>query len=85
MSIVEVSVLDEGLSTAIDIVNRFMKSVDGIIDPIQVFVPFKLNIDSFPALGTGQTRIVLKPSERLLELVAAAGAVDINVCIIKKS
>jgi hypothetical protein len=81
----EVSVVDDGLVTAIDIVNRFLQSRDGVIGPIQVVTPFELNVDRFSALGTSQTRVVLKPSERLKELLATAFAVNVNLGVVKEA
>lgn len=80
-----ISVVDEGLTAAIDIVDCFLQSLHGGISPIQPFTPLEIDLDRSPAASTNHIRVVLKPSKRLLKFVAAARASQIDLSIVKES
>lgn len=67
MNILSVSVVNEGLIETLEVVNRFLKVRNGIVGPVEVFAPFKLDLDRST---TNHIRIALKPSKRLLEFMA---------------
>jgi hypothetical protein len=85
MKTISCTIIDEGLTSAIDVVNRFLQTPDSGIDLIEPFTPFEVDADRSTAAGTNDIRIVLKPSKRLLELMAAARAAQIDLGIVKES
>ena len=85
MNILSVSVVNEGLTETLEVVNRFLKVRNGIVGPVEVFAPFKLDLDRSTTAGTNHTRIALKPSKRLLEFMAACGTSDGDLSVVKES
>lgn len=69
---------------AIQIVNRVLKTPQRSIGLVERFTPFEIDVNSSAAIGASQTRIVLKPSEALLKLMAACRASQVDFGIVEK-
>ena len=83
---VSFSVVDEGLTEVVlEVVNRFQEIRNGVVGSLKGFTPFELDINRSATAGTNHTRIALKPSKRLLELVAAIGTSKGNLGVIQEA
>jgi len=69
--------LDE-ISMAIEFVNGALKIGKALIDLADRSALFEVKVDTAVAAGTYNARIILKPSERLMDLVAATRTLKIQ-------
>jgi len=67
------SLLEHLADFPLEILDRFVRRFDAIAQP------FCVDVDQLAAAGTGNVRIVLQPSQLLLELVGALWAGELDV------